>query len=270
MNTNSDENQTLNAQVQAIWEQNAAYWDERMGEGNLFQRLLVGPASERLLEVRPDEYVLEIGCGNGVFARRMAQLGARVLATDFAEQMLVHARARSTEHADRIEYRQVDGTQAEQLAALGEHRFDAVVSNMVIMDMAAIAPLMNAIPHLLKPRGRFVFTLMHPCFNHSGTGLVAEEWDVEGNPVTTYSVKVSRYKSVGTTKGLALAGQPRPQFYFHRTLADLLTPAFAAGLVIDGIEEPTFESREKGNRWLGWADFTEIPPVLGVRLRVAG
>src|SRR5712692_6522799 len=79
----------LNQQTQEAWNQNAAFWDEKMGEGNLFQRLLVGPTSERLLDLKPGELVLEIACGNGVFARRMAQLGVRVIATDFSEQLLV-------------------------------------------------------------------------------------------------------------------------------------------------------------------------------------
>lgn len=65
----------LNKEVQSLWNQNAAFWDDRMGEGNAFQRMLVGPSSERLLQLRPGELVLEIACGNGVFARRMAQLG---------------------------------------------------------------------------------------------------------------------------------------------------------------------------------------------------
>src|SRR2546428_4471796 len=100
----------LNQKTQEAWNQNAAFWDEKMGEGNLFQRVLVGPTSERLLDLKPGEVVLEIACGNGVFARRMAQLGARVIATDFSEQLLERARARTTEHADRIEYRLIDAT----------------------------------------------------------------------------------------------------------------------------------------------------------------
>ena len=239
-----------------------------MGEGNLFQRLLVGPSSESLLGVQPGEWVLEVGCGNGQFARRLAQLGAHVLATDFSAQMLERARARTMENIDRIEYRQVDGTDAEQLVALGEHRFDAIVSNMVIMDMAAIEPLMNTVPRLLKPGGRFVFTLMHPCFNHSGTTLGAEEEDREGQVVVTNWVRVIRYKSAGMTRGTAMIGQPSPHLYFHRTLTNLLNTAFRAGLVMDGIEEPTFGPDVQPTWPPNWRNYQEIPPVLAVRLRV--
>src|SRR5579859_5686634 len=95
----------MNAEVQAIWERKAAFWDERMADGNQFQRILVGPSSERLLQMRPGQQILEIACGNGVFSRRLAALAAQVVATDFSRTFLQRAQARTTTHADRIEYR---------------------------------------------------------------------------------------------------------------------------------------------------------------------
>src|SRR5436305_7719498 len=134
----------LNQKTQEAWNQNAALWDEKMGEGNLFQRVLISPTSERLLDLKPGELVLEIACGNGVFARRMAQLGAQVIATDFSQNLLERAKARATDHADRIEYRLVDATDEAELLTLGKRRFDAAICNMAIMDMAEIEPLMSA------------------------------------------------------------------------------------------------------------------------------
>src|SRR5437660_2050194 len=103
---NTSQPTDLNEETRTIWDQNASFWDDNMGDGNAFQRLLVAPASERLLNLQPGETVLEIACGNGVFARCMAELGVHVIATDFSEQLLERARARrTTEHADRIDYR---------------------------------------------------------------------------------------------------------------------------------------------------------------------
>lgn len=35
----------LNEEVREIWNQNAAFWDNNMRDGNHFQRILVHPAS---------------------------------------------------------------------------------------------------------------------------------------------------------------------------------------------------------------------------------
>jgi cyclopropane fatty-acyl-phospholipid synthase-like methyltransferase len=84
--------EALNKISQDAWNQIAEYWDEKMGEGNQFQRILVAPATERLLELKPGEHVLEIACGNGVFTRCLAQLGAQVIATDFSHNLLKQAK----------------------------------------------------------------------------------------------------------------------------------------------------------------------------------
>jgi 2-polyprenyl-3-methyl-5-hydroxy-6-metoxy-1,4-benzoquinol methylase len=172
--------EALNKISQDAWNQNAEFWDEKMGEGNQFQRILVAPATERLLELKPGERVLEIACGNGVFARRLAQLGAQVIATDFSHNLLEQAKERTTEYDNSIEYRFIDATDEEQLLALGERRFDAAVCNMAIMDIATIEPLMSALSHLLKVNGRFIFSVMHPCFNNPGVKLGMEEEDRDG------------------------------------------------------------------------------------------
>jgi SAM-dependent methyltransferase len=262
-----DLEQSLVGEVKDIWNQNAAFWDDYMGEGNDFQRLLVRPALERLLELKQDECVLEVACGNGSFARRLAELGARVVACDISDVFIARARDKTLRQADRIAYHVVDAADYDQLLALGRQRFEAVVCNMALMDMPVIDPLLRAIKDLLKPGGRFVFSIMHPCFNTIGIRKVVEEEDVEGELISRYAVKISAYIDPVTRKGLGVVGQPAPHYYFHRPLSVLLNSCFRAGLVIDGLEEPVFETEIDGKRPLSWVNFKKIPPVLVVRLR---
>ena len=155
--------EALNQEVRDIWNRNAPFWDERMGEGNTFHKTLIEPTQERLLNVHSGQRILDIACGNGQFARRLARLGADVLAVDISERMIERARARTTEPGDRIEFRIVDCTQADALLGLGEKQFDAAVCTMALMDMAAIRPLFTALAKLLKAEGRLVFSVLHPC-----------------------------------------------------------------------------------------------------------
>jgi len=269
---NTSQPTDLNDETRDIWDQNASFWDERMGDGNDFQRILIGPASERLLNLQPGETVLEIACGNGVFSRRMARLGVHVVATDFSENLLERARARTTEYADRIEFQLVDATSEEQISALGRERFDAAVCNMAIMDMAGIDPLMRGIRQVVKPGGRFVFSLTHPCFNHTGMAHCVEEATVNGEIVTTYSIKVTTYLHSSPQKGIAMLGQPIPHYYFDRPLYILFNACFRAGLVLDGLEEPAFnhphDGSQIGRMFLSWVYYNQIPPALVARLRI--
>ena len=266
---------TLAARAHEAWEKKAAFWDETMGEGNAFQRVLVGPATERLLLVRPGETVLDVACGNGVFSRRLAELGASVVATDFSERFVELARARTqgAVHGASVEYQVADATDEERMLALGEGRFDATVCNMALMDMPAIDPLMGVLRRLLKPGGRFVFSVQHPAFNSNAIRLMLEEEDRGGTLIETYSVKVTGYTNVPPGEGAGMPGEPAPHPYFHRPLSELFGACFGAGFVIDGLEEPTFPKPQEGSRSearpLAWENFVEIPPVLVARARPA-
>ena len=257
----------LIAEVRDIWDAKAAFWDERMGDGNQFQLELIGPAVERLLAVRASERILDVGCGNGVFSRRLAELGARVVAVDASARFLELARARSAALGDRIDYRLVDATDETQLLALGEGQFDGLVCNMVLMDMPVIDPILRAGRRLLAPGGRFVFTVQHPAFNSNAVNLCAEtETRLDGQEVTRHAVKISDYLTVPAGKGTGMPGETHAHWYFHRPLHELFGACFQAGFVLDGLEEPALVTRNTNPSALSWGNVPGIPPVLAARL----
>ena len=255
--------------VRRPWEENARWWDAYYQEGNAFQRTLIGPATENLLDIQAGEMILDIACGNGAFSRRMAVLGATVVGFDFSETFIECARERTVEHADRITYQVLDATDREALRGLGEARFDAAVCTMAIMDMADIAPLAEALPRLLSPGGCFVFSILHPCFNNNACRMSMEEESRDGQLVVTPAVKVVRYATPFASEGVGIRGQPVPQVYFHRPLGLLLRTFFRQGFVLDGFEELRFAPGSKGHSPMAWESFPEIPPALCMRLRLA-
>jgi len=280
MTNSGNDLERANQETREAWNQNAAFWDARMGEGNDFVEVLLWPAMERLLALRPGERILDVACGNGLTSRRLAAMGAQVVAFDFAEEMIAHAIERTTRpgttgpgtagHVERIQYRVLDATDEAALLALGEGQFDAALSNMALFDMAEIGPLVRALPRLLRPGGRFVFSVLHPCFNSPHMALVGEVEDREGDIVTVYSVKVFHYMTPTVTHAAAMRGQPRPQLIFHRPLQVLFGTCFEAGFVLDGLEERAFPpDHPSGREPLSWGGkFSEIPPVLVARMRL--
>jgi 2-polyprenyl-3-methyl-5-hydroxy-6-metoxy-1,4-benzoquinol methylase len=106
-----------------IWDANALWWDDRIGDGNDFQTLLIEPATERLLDVVGGDTILDTACGAGRFARRMAELGARVVAFDQSAEFIARARERTSSGAT-VEYHVVDAANAEGCLSPGSNRFN--------------------------------------------------------------------------------------------------------------------------------------------------
>ena len=261
---------TPSDEVRDRWNANAAWWDETVGEGNATQRLILGPATERLLGPVAGTRILDVACGNGHFARRLADLGARVVAIDFSDVFLERARRRSESYRDRIEYRAIDATRSTELRALDGAPFDAAVSTMALMDMSDIGPLFEALRDLLRPAAPFVFTVTHPVFNQTGATRGREEGDGPEGLREGHYVRIDRYLGGGPGLGIGIVGQPTGHWYFERSLTKLLAPAFSAGFILDALEELACPVEMPSTRPLSWAEYREIPPFLAVRLRNAG
>ncbi|MBK8022099.1 MAG: methyltransferase domain-containing protein [Chloroflexi bacterium] len=266
-----DQRAVLNEEGRLLWDQKAEFWDKLHGDdGNTFHRRLISPSVERLLELRTGERILDIGCGSGVLARRLAALGARITAVDFSEGLLERARARGQSAGEPIQYRVVDATDEDELRALGEGLFDAAVSTMALMDMSSITPLYRAARALVKPGGRLVVATAHPVINSSNPLVFSEREETAQGTVIRRGVRLTSYLDVPPFKAIGAADDPAPHTYYHRPLHQLLGEAFAAGWVLDALEEPAFDPEDAGDAPpLSWRTISQLPPVLTYRLRHA-
>ena len=253
----------IDDEVKQIWNANAAFWDSRMGEGNNFHKTLIEPTQLRLLDIKAGQKILEVACGNGQFARKMAELGANVTAVDFADKFIAIAKAKGSHN---IRYRVIDATSETDLRKLTANIFDAVVCTMALMDMENIEVLIRHVPEMLKEDGVFVFSVLHPCFNSAENVLVHERDDLGGEVKNRYCVKMSNYLVEKAHLGVGMMGQPRSQYYFHRPVSTILRYCFESGFVLDAYEEPAFPDLEHADSIYDNV-FRHIPPALVCRLR---
>lgn len=250
--------------VKNIWNANAEFWDKRMGDGNDFHKMLVEPTQLKLLNIKQDDEILEIACGNGQFARKLAELGANVTAIDFAENFIAIAKSKS---CIRIDYRVADATNATDLNTLTGNTYDSIVCTMALMDMENIEVLINHLPNMLKKGGIFVFSILHPCFN-SGENILTHEQDDQGGEIkNNYFIKIRNYLTEKSHLGVGMKGQPESQYYFHRSISTILGYLFKNGFVLDAYEEPSFK-RIENNDTIFLNVYKNIPPVLICRLRI--
>jgi trans-aconitate methyltransferase len=105
----------------------------------------LGAAVLDLLRPQPGERILDLGCGDGVLTRRIAETGAAVVAVDAAPDMVAAARARG------LDARVMPG---QSLAFVRE--FDAVFSNAALHWMRPPEAVLAGVARALKPGGRFV------------------------------------------------------------------------------------------------------------------
>lgn len=237
----------INTENKEIWEINANRWNEFMGaSGNDWYRELIAPKTIELLKLEPNSRLLDIGCGNGLFARRMSQNGLRVTAFDFSELNIRNAKQYDTHN---IEYHVLDATKKEELISLGYRIYDGAVANMVLMDMPQIEIVFESLKELLINKGVFVFTILHPCFQSAYTR------EDNGD-----SLIITDYINPITSKGTAIPDQPKKQYYFHRPINYYMKLGFKNDFVVEGFEEPVFP-KDKGDL------LSKIPPVLIIKMR---
>jgi ubiquinone/menaquinone biosynthesis C-methylase UbiE len=223
-----------------MWDLMAAWWDQKQGEeGDLWHRLLIEPTFERVIGDVGGLRILEIACGNGRLARRMARRGAAVTAVDASEGMLLHARQREAEDPTGTEYHLAD---AAGLGPLADGSFDLVVAGMALMDIADARGALLEAGRALRVGGRLVASLIHPCFDtgEENSCWVAERYAYE----TRVFRKVGRYRELFEHSAAWRVGEREdPQAvmetpYYHRPLSWYFRALKAAGLAVTALEEP--------------------------------
>lgn len=106
-------------------------------------------------QLKEGSRVLDLGCGPGLYASRLARTGAEVTGVDFSSRSISHAREAAAKDGLRVTYINED-----YLAWEPAGRFDLVM--MIMRDFCALGPdqrraLLGKIEHLLEPEGAFLF-----------------------------------------------------------------------------------------------------------------
>lgn len=112
------------------------------------------------LNLKAGSAVLDLGCGPGLYAARLAQQGLQVTGVDYSQRSIDYARQYAQQHGLAIQYRYQDYLTLED-----ENLYDAVL--LIYGDFCPLSPeqrskLLLNVQRALKPGGYFVLDVTTP------------------------------------------------------------------------------------------------------------
>jgi SAM-dependent methyltransferase len=139
-----EHHRSIAGQAEVVWN-----WDSPAGRRRADRRAAF---FVRHAPLRTGVRALELGCGTGVFLRRVASSGASIRGIDLTSELLTQARAQLCDFPNVS----LDRGNAEQLPYRSD-RFDAVYGSSILHHLDLEAALAEAF-RVLRPGGRVVFT----------------------------------------------------------------------------------------------------------------
>lgn len=124
-----------------------ANWNAGLYDGRFSFIWEYGSSLIDLLDPKPGQRILDLGCGTGHLARAIADRGAVVIGVDHSSAMIEQARA----NYPGIQFEIADATDFS-----GDTPFDAVFSNAVLHWVRDAEGAARSISRALKPGGRLV------------------------------------------------------------------------------------------------------------------
>ena len=194
-------------------------------------------AEARLLGPVSGRRVLEVGCGAAPCARWLRSEGAEVVAFDLSRRQLEHVRAAEARTGIAVPYLQAD------VSALpfADRSFDVACSAFgAIPFVVDSARAMREVARVLRPGGRWVFSVTHPIRwifpdDPGPAGLAAVQSYFDRSPY------VERDERGAVT-----------YFEQHRTLGDRIAEIVGAGLTLTALIEPPWPDGHD-QEWGQWS-----------------
>ena len=174
--------------------------------------------------------ILDLGCGEGYFTRLLKTSGAKkVIGVDISGDLVNLAKEQDREGEYRI-------FNAETDEVFSPDFFDALVANLMLMDISNLAAVFRKVKDFLKPSGIFAASIVNPYYAYPvGVWKRNPREFFKGNfrPV----LQIRNYFSTGK----ASINMPETKYrmpHFHRKFSDYIHQAATNEFRIEKLIEP--------------------------------
>ncbi|OGG60296.1 hypothetical protein A3C89_00885 [Candidatus Kaiserbacteria bacterium RIFCSPHIGHO2_02_FULL_50_50] len=219
------------------WEVAADWYNEHLKNEDTYHAKVVLPNLLRVLALTPDDYVLDLACGQGYFTHHFLATTPHVTAVDLSPS-LAEIAAKVNPEAD------VHVAPAQSLDFAAEASFDVVTCVLALQNMEQLEKVFAEVARVLKPNGRFVFVLNHPTFRIPKVS----SWGFEGNHAQYR--RIDKYLSAFKAKIDMRPGTDTSHTWsFHYSLQDIMKSLRKSNFAITRLEEwISHRESEKGPR----------------------
>jgi len=220
---------TSGQRKQTLWDQASRWYDSLVGmSGSDYHQTIVMPGVLKLLELKPGRRVLDLACGQGVFSRFLLEKKINPEGLDSSEELLRMARSRSIK---LIPYHLGNAGDAK---VLNGQEFDGIACLLAVQNIENIEPVFQNVARWLKPKGKFVMVLTHPCFRIPRQ----THWGWDEDKKIEYR-RVDRYANEMKIPILTppFVDKVNYTMTYHRPLQNYFSALLKAGLYVDCLEE---------------------------------
>lgn len=213
------------------WNDAAEAWVDFVRTGKDYTRVgLNNPATFDLIGNVRGLSVLDLACGEGFNTRILARIGAEITGVDFSEKLIEFARQAEIKEKLGVHYEIMDATNLERLP---DSYFDLVTCFMALQDIRDYRKAVSEVARVLKDHGRFVFSILHPCF---------EKIFLAGKKIQAASryFETAEYPVKWNMERLE---KPFKTTSFHRTLTDYFEVLCLNKLFVKRLVEPRLSKK---------------------------
>jgi ubiquinone/menaquinone biosynthesis C-methylase UbiE len=221
------------------WGKEASWYSDHLSDSDTYHAKVVLPNILRLVAPKKGLRVLEIGCGEGFFARALSAEGASVTACDISPELV----AIGKEKGGNVTYYV---SKAQDLSWINDAAFDVVLAVLTLQNMERIDAVMQEVRRVLAPGGQFIFVLNHPVVRIPKSS----SWGYDEAQKVQYR-RLDGYLSAKKTEIDMHPGKKSTSvtYSFHRSLQEYMKILRTAGFCIVRLEEwISHRTSEKGPR----------------------
>lgn len=239
------------------WNDIASVYGKGQSEiGDPLHQYIIDPKISEMLGNVTGKTILDAGCGNGYWVRRLAQQAEKVIGIDSSSELINDAK--SAQNPSNAEYYAADLLKSIDLPDL---HFDTILSSMVFHYLSRIENAVVEFKRMLKPNGQVVIVIQHPIYQYHFRAQMKAGGDPGSflEPVGYFNRK--------TVEQTIMSGKATIEI-FNRPLSDYIRPFLRQGFVLTDFAEPEYTD-ELLSKVPRYKDVAEIPRVAAFAFQKA-